>query len=158
MGRVFPGWHTYICLWKKRQADTFFHLSQVKYSPEYICLPNLGEKIYWTTLLSASWNVPLYCASDRTIRRGWICGSLRHGEVSATSPTRATTPAGRNTLTKETFPIPSTSSWLPTWRTWRRTPRGRDDLARLLLICRGPFKDLFSWWSAHSAKCRDWQH
>lgn len=65
--------------------------------------------------------------SSRTIRRGWTSGSLRHAEGSATSPTRATTPAGRSTLTSRACIIPSTSSWRPTWTTWRRTPSGRED-------------------------------
>ncbi|KAI5090755.1 serine/threonine-protein kinase D3 isoform X1, partial [Silurus meridionalis] len=67
----------------------------------------------YTLYLYCECNVPLYCTCDRTTKHGWTCGSLRRGEVSATSPTRATMRAGRNTPTKEAFHIPNTSSWLP---------------------------------------------
>lgn len=64
----------------------------------------------------------------RTIRHGWTSGSLRRSEASAISPTRAMMHVGRSMQTSRVSFIPNTSSWPPTWTTWRRTPSGTGDL------------------------------
>lgn len=81
----------------------------------------------------------------RTIRRGWTSGSLRRGEVSAISPTRATTHVGRSTQTSTVSFTQNTSSWLPTWTTWKRTPSGTGDLLHHMCWGQGLSQGLFAW-------------
>lgn len=76
------------------------------------------------------------CLSLRIIRHGWTSGSLRRGGVSVTSPTRATTRAGRSTPTSTAWFTPNTSSWRPTWTTWKKIPSGEGEG---LKDCHGDF-------------------